>query len=76
MGGSQLSGKPIALRRGVRPAAREVGHAGAEVLSLAIERFVRCLKGGVFVDDLLQLANPRQVLAGDISLFRDFTLQR
>ena len=50
--------------------------AFAVSVAFTIERFVRRLKGGVFVDDLLQLANPRQVLAGDISLFRDFTLQR
>src|SRR5256884_539582 len=34
----QLSGKPVALRRRVRPAARKVGEADAEVLSLTIER--------------------------------------
>ena len=76
MRGRQLSGKPIALRRRVRPAARQVGEAGTEVLSLAIERLVGRLQGGVLVVDLLKLLDPCHMLAGDRSVFRQFGFQR
>src|SRR5256884_1370655 len=72
----QLSGKPVALRRGVRPAARQVGEVDAEVLSLTIERLIGRLQRRLPVDDLLQVVDPSHLLTRDGSLLRHFGLQR
>src|SRR3989440_7678566 len=75
-GARQLRGKPVALRRGVRPAARQVGEVDAEVLSLTIERLIGRLQRRLPVDDLLQVVDPCHLLTRDGPLLRHFGLQR
>src|SRR2546430_9708591 len=72
----QLSGKPVALRRRVRPAARQVGEANAEVLSLTIERLIGRLQRRLLVDDLLQVVDPSHLLTRGGSLLPHFGLHR